>query len=123
VVRSSQQTIQSSLRQHRIGKQGIPILGWAITGDDDRAGARAFTDQLVQVIRLLARVLAHGEVVQDQQRWQQIVAQPTVPGAVGMPAAEIAQQPAGLDELDPVALPSCLMAKTFGEMRFADSRR
>ena len=94
VVRSSQQTIQRPLRQHRIGKQRIPILGWAITGDDDRASTGAITDQLVQVIRLLGRVLAHGEVVEDQQRRQQVVAQPTVPGAVGMPAAQIAQQPA-----------------------------
>ncbi len=58
VVRPSQQSIQSALRQNWIGKQRIPILGRAITGDDDRAGARAFTDQLVQVIRLLGRVLA-----------------------------------------------------------------
>jgi hypothetical protein len=38
-----------------------------------------------------------------------------------VPAAQIAQQPAGLDELDPAALPSCLVAKTFGQMRFADA--
>jgi hypothetical protein len=72
---------------------------------------------------LLSRVLAHGEVVENQYRWEQVVAQATVPGAVGMPAAQVAQQPAGLDELDPVALPSGLVAKTFGQMRFADSRR
>jgi hypothetical protein len=40
-----------------------------------------------------------------------------------MPAAQIAQEPAGFDELDPVALPSGLVAKTFGQMRFADARR
>jgi hypothetical protein len=123
VVRASQQTIQRPLRQDRIGKQRIPILGWPIAGHDDRPGAGAITDQLVQVICLLSRVLAHGEVIEDQQRRQQVVAQPTVPGAIGMPAAQIAQQAAGLDELDPLALPSCLVAKTFGQMRFADSPR
>src|SRR4051795_8468138 len=61
-------------------------------------------------------------VIEDQHRCQQVVAQPTVPGAVGMPTAQVAQQPAGLDELDPVALPSGLVAETFGQMRFADSR-
>ena len=119
-MRPSQQTIQRSLRQDRIGKQRIPVLRWAITGDDDRASTSAFTDQLVQVVRLFARVLAHGEVIEDQHRRQQVVAQPTVPSAVGMPTAQVTQQPAGLDELDPVALPSGLVAQTFRQMHFAD---
>ena len=93
MVRPSQQTIQRPFRQDRIGKQRIPILGWAIAGDDGSASTGAVTDQLVQVIRLLDRVLAQGEVIKDQERRQQVVAQPTVPGAVGVPAAQITQQP------------------------------
>jgi hypothetical protein len=119
VVSSAEEPIQSAFSQDGVGEQWVPILGRAIAGHDHRAGTSAFADQLVQVIRLLGGVLAHGKVVDDQQRRQQVVAQPSLPGPVGAATAQVTQQPAGLDEIDAVALPSCLMAQRFGQMGFA----
>src|SRR5712691_3256320 len=121
VVSSAQEPIEGAFSQHWVREQWVPILGRAIAGDDDRARTSAFADQLIQVIRLLGGVLAHGKVVDDQQRRQQVVAQPSLPGTVGVAAAQVTQQPAGLDELDAVALPSCLVAQTFGKVGLAYS--
>ena len=70
------ETIQSTLGQDGVGEERVPILGCAIAGHDDRARTSAFADQLVQVIGLLRGELAHGKVVDDQQRRLEVVAQP-----------------------------------------------
>jgi len=73
--------------------------------------------------RLLRGELAHRPIVDDQQRWLEIRAQPRLPRAIGVTTAKIAQQPAGLGEQHPVTLSTRLMTKCFGQMGFADADR
>jgi hypothetical protein len=56
-----------ALRAHGIGEGGEPLVGPAVRGDDNRAGAIALEEDVVQVTALRRIEDIDGEVVEDQQ--------------------------------------------------------
>ena len=79
----------------------------------------AFGDQLVQVVGLGGGQLAHGEVVQDQDGGAGELAEPLVPGAVGVSAGQVGQGPAGFHEPGVGAGPDGQVGEGLRDMTFA----
>ena len=75
-----------------VGEQRIPVGGGAVGGEDE-AAVGAFGDQLVEVVGLGGGEVAHGEVVEDQHVGLGPASQAGAPGAVGVAAGEIGEQP------------------------------
>ena len=83
-----------------LGNSGhLTVLRRPVRGQHERA-AGPFGDELVEVIGLGGGELAHREVVQDQDGGPGEFAEPLVPGVVGVPAGEVGQGAAGLEEPD-----------------------
>ena len=83
----------------------------------------SFGDQLVQVVGLGGGELAHGEVVQDEDGGAGELAEPFVPGEVGVAAGQVGQDPAGLDEPGLGAGADGQVAEGLGDMGLADPDR
>src|ERR1022692_2614555 len=81
----------------RLGKQRVPVLGCPVRGEHERASA-PLGDELVQVVGLAGGELAHREVVEDQHGRAGELAEALVPGVVGVPAGEVGQGAAGLED-------------------------
>src|SRR6266545_2363991 len=78
--------------------------GCPVAGQDHGAGLVALADQLEEVVAALGSELAQAEVVQDQQVEPGQLADPGLPGVVGVAAGQLGQQPAGLGEADRMPL-------------------
>src|SRR5258708_1572266 len=80
-----------------VGEQRVPVLGCPVRGEHERS-AGAFGDELIEVIGLGGGEFAHREVVQDQYGGPGELAEALVPGVVGVPAGEVREGAAGLEE-------------------------
>jgi hypothetical protein len=67
VVGAAGEAIEGALRADGIGEGGEPFIGPAVAGDDQRAGAVAFEEDLIGVAALLGLHGVEGEVVEDQE--------------------------------------------------------
>jgi site-specific DNA recombinase len=105
-----------------VGEQRVPVLWRAIRGEQQRF-AGPFADELVQVVGLRGGELAHGEVVQDQRGGPGELAEALVPGVVGVPAGQVGQGPAGLEEPDVGAVPDGEVAQGLGDVALAHPDR
>jgi hypothetical protein len=79
----------------------------------------ALADQLEEVVALLGGEVTQAEVVQDQQVEVDQLARPSLPGAVGVPAGQLGQQPGGLGEGDRVAAAAGDVAQRLGQVGLA----
>ena len=66
--------IQEPLGQHRVGEEGVPVLGTAVRGHYQGAGAATLVDELLDILRLLEAELLHGEGIQQQEIGTDILA-------------------------------------------------
>ena len=80
-----------------LGNSEYQSVGGPVGGDDEAASG-SFGDQLVEVVGLGRGEVTHGEVVEDEQVGAGPASQPGLPGAVGVTAGEIGEQPDGLGE-------------------------
>ena len=67
VVGAAGEAIEGALRADGIGEGGEPFIGPAVAGDDQRAGAVAFEEDLIGVAALLGLHGVEGEVVDDEE--------------------------------------------------------
>ena len=67
VVGVAGEAIDGALRAHGIGKGREPFVRAAIRGDDDRAGAIALEEQVVEVATLDGIEDVDGKVVEDEE--------------------------------------------------------
>lgn len=104
------------------GNSGYQSGGVAVGGRDQRpAGLGPFGDELVEVVGLRCRVLAHREVVEDQDVGSGEFGEAFGPGAVGVAAGEVGQCSAGLVEADLGALPDGQVPEGLCDMGFPDA--
>ncbi len=82
-----------------IGEQRVPVLGGPVRGEHE-GSAGSFGDELVEVVGLGGGELAHREVIQDQHGGPGELAEPFVPGVIGVPPGEVGQGAAGFEEPD-----------------------
>src|SRR3990172_11777666 len=61
------EAIEGALRTDGVGEGGEPFIGPAVAGDDQRAGAVPFEEDLISVAALLGLHGVEGEVVEDQE--------------------------------------------------------
>src|SRR6266542_1462071 len=121
VVGAVDQAVQDPLGHDRVGEQPIPVGRCPVAGQDHGAGLVALADQLEEVVAALGSELAQAEVVQDQQVEPGQLADPGLPGVVGVAAGQLGQQPAGLGEADRMPLAAGGMPQGLGDMGLADT--
>ena len=92
VVGAVDQPIEGALGEDRVGEERIPVAGGAVGGGDDRAGAGAGADELVEVLGLGGGELAHAEVIEDEHVGLEVLAQPRLPAAVGAAASQVPKE-------------------------------
>jgi hypothetical protein len=104
-----------------VGEQRIPVDRGPVGGQHEgAAGGGAGADQFVEVVGLGGGELAHAEVVADQHGGPDEFGEAAVPGAVGVPAGQGGQQPAGLGEPDVGAVTDGQVAEGLGDVGLAD---
>ena len=102
-----------------LGKSGYQSLGARLLVTiSDRP--LPLGDEFVEVVGVGRGELAHGEVVEDEHVGTHQLAQAFVPGAVGVAAGEVGEDPAGLGEADVGALADREVAEGLGDVRLAD---
>ena len=108
------QPVEQRFGDDGVREQRVPVDRLAVGGQDQRAVVHGpIGDQFVEVVGLGGGVLAQGEVVEDQDGRAGVFADAGAPGAVGVAAGEVGQDPAGLGEPDLAAaagdeVPECL---------------
>ena len=105
-----------------LGNSGYQSCGARLEVRIERA-AGPFGDELVEVVGLGGGELAHGEVVEDQHGGAGELAEPLVPGVVGVAAGQVGQGAAGLEEPDVGAVADGEVAQGLGDVAFADADR
>jgi hypothetical protein len=84
-----------------VREQPVPVFGGAVAGQDERFGGDgAVGDQVVEVIALSGGVLAHREVVDDEDQGSGVFAHALSDGAIGVSAGEVGEHPGAFDEAD-----------------------
>src|SRR5665647_962476 len=105
--------VENRFGYDRVREQRVPVLSRSVGGDDQAFG-RSFTDELVEVVGLSDGEVAHGKVIQDEQRRSGPALQTVLPRTVGVPTGEVSQQTRRLGEGDAVAGPARLVAERLG---------
>jgi hypothetical protein len=114
--------VEQGLGDDRVGEQGVPVGGCPVAGQDE-GPAGAFGDQLVEVVGLGGGQLTHAEVVQNEHGGAGELAEPLVPGEVGVPAGQVGQGTAGFEEPGLGAGADGQVAEGLGDVGLADADR
>ena len=97
-VGTVEKTVEQAFGDDSVGEERVEVLGLAVRGEDEGASAVAAANQLVEVLCLQGRVLAQGEVVEDEQFRVEVATQTLVPAAIGTAAGQVGEESAGLAE-------------------------
>lgn len=100
----------------------MPVARRPVAGDDQRPSL-PFADQLVEVASLGRVQPAHCNVVEDEDVWTDQLAEPFLPGAVGVTAPEVCKDAAGLGEADVGALADGEVVESLRDVCLADTDR
>ena len=80
-------------------------------------------NKLVEVFRLGLGEFFHGEIVQYQQIWLQVVCESLLPGIIGPATSQVGEETAGLDKQDIVAGAAGLVPQSFGKVGLTHAHR
>ena len=95
------QPVQERLRDDGVREQRVPVDRLTVRGQYQWAVVHGpVGDQFVEVVGLCCGVLAKGEVVENQDGRTGVFPDAGAPGAVGVAASKVGQDPAGLGEPD-----------------------
>src|SRR4030042_5388011 len=113
------QPIQSRVGHHGSWEQRDPILRRPITGDDDRGFQVTFDNDLLKVFRLEGRGSGEAEVIDNQKIRRKIFFDAFLPGLISSTGQEKTEEFNRFGEEDLVALATCLMSESLGDVAFA----
>jgi hypothetical protein len=103
---------------------GYQSLGGAVAGQDHWLGGDgAIGDEIVEVVALGGCVLAHREVVDDEDQGPGVFPHPLADGAIGVSAGQIGEHLRAFGEADVAASPCDLMPKCLCHMSLPDADR
>jgi len=119
MVRAVNDAVERCLRDDRVGKERVPVLGCPVGGDHRREAAVPLSDQFEDVVGLLRGELAEAEVIDDEDIRVQVSAEAAVPGTVGMAASEVGEEAVGARVEDLVAQATGTVADGLQDMGFA----
>ena len=121
VVGVAGEAIDGALRAHGIGKRGEPFVRAAIRGDDDRAGAIALEQQVVEVATLDRVEDVDRKVVEDEQVDGDEFPQLRVVAVIEARVLQRLEHLVGADGEDGGAAPAGDVAEGMREKGFADA--
>jgi hypothetical protein len=100
----------------------VRFLGGAVAGQDQWLGGDgAVGDQVVEVVALGGGVLAHREVIDDQDQGAGVFTHPLADGAISVPAGQVGEHARAFDESDVAAAPCDLVSECLCDMGFPDA--
>jgi site-specific DNA recombinase len=114
--------VQEGLGDDGVGEQRVPVLGCPVRGQDQRA-ARPLGDELVEVVGLGGGEFAHREVVENEHGGPGELAEPLMPGVVGVAAGQVGQGAAGFEEPGVGAVADGQVPEGLGDVALADADR
>ncbi len=117
------QSVQSRVSHDWIWKQWDPILGWSVTGDDDRRLQVTFGHDLVEIFCLGRGECGETEVIDDEQIGGQVFLHPLLPGVIGTASQQVTEEFDGLDEEDLISQTASLMSQGLSQVAFPYSCR
>ena len=86
------------------GNSGYQSFGCAVAGQDEWFGGDgAVGDQVVEVVALGRGVLAHREVIDDEDQRAGVFVHALADGAISVAAGKISEHPGAFDEADVAA--------------------
>jgi site-specific DNA recombinase len=121
LVAGVDQAVQQRFSDDGVGEQWIPVFGGPVAGEDQWLGGDgAVGDQVVEVVALGGGVLAHREVVDNEDQGAGVFAHALADGAIGVSAGEVGEHPGAFDEPDVAAASGYLVSKCLCHMGFPD---
>ena len=122
LVAGVDQSVEQRFGDDGIRKQRIPVFWGPVAGQDQRFGGDgAVGDQVVEVVALGGGVLAHREVIDDEDQGSGVFTHALTDGAVSVSAGEVGEHPGAFDEPDVAAAAGYLMSKCLCHMGFPDT--
>ncbi len=122
LVAGVDQPVEQRFGDDGVREQRVPVFGCPVAGQDQGFGGDgAVGDQVVEVVALGGGVLAHGEVVDDEDQGSGVFAHALADGAVGVAAGEVGEHAGAFDESDVAAASGDLVSECLCDMGFPDS--
>ena len=95
------QPVKQRFSDDWVGEQVVPIFGRAVGRQDQRSAVDgAAADEFVEVVGLHGGVLAHREVVEDQDQRFGVFTDALTPGAISVAAGKVGEHAGGFGEAD-----------------------
>jgi len=116
------QAVEQRFGDDRVREQRIPVLGCAVAGQDQWFGGDGpVGDQVIEVVALGRGVLAHREVVDDEDQGSGVFTHALADGAISVAAGEVGEHAGAFDESDVAATAGDLVSECLCDMGFPDS--
>ena len=98
------QSVQQRFGNDGFREQRVSVFGCAVAGQDEWFGGDgAVGDQVVEIVALGRGVLAHREVIDEEDQRAGVFAHALADGAISVTAGKISEHPGAFDEADVAA--------------------